>query len=230
VQATRQRFWRRASNAEQETAAEKAANFQRTLKAFSSVHPPRDFTNVCGVMLPCRSNPTSPSKTAFVRTTASITSLHAAALAVDAAVPILLSGSSGSGKSSLAAELAAVTGNTDMLQLFMDDLMDARSLLGAYVCTSTPGEFRWQAGPLAQARLLLPCCSMIVFTVLPCVCVPVREGELTRRAQQASCTVACTAQAMLLHLPALVIRLHLGIIRVLLGHIIEVPFALGITV
>lgn len=175
MQATRQRFWRRDTEAEHQTPTEKATTFQGTLKALSSVTPPHNYTNICGVMLPCRHAPTPPKTTTFVRTAASITSLHAAALAVDASVPILLSGSSGSGKSSLAAELAAATGNTDMLQLFMDDLIDARSLLGAYVCTSTPGEFQWQAGPLA--KVWLPCLVACFLSSLRFCCVRISSGR-----------------------------------------------------
>ena len=31
--------------------------------------------------------------------------------------------------------------------------MDAKSLLGAYVCTATPGEFVWQPGALTRVRI-----------------------------------------------------------------------------
>jgi midasin len=39
-----------------------------------------------------------------------------------------------------------------MVRITLDDQMDAKSLLGAYVCTATPGEFLWQPGPLTQVR------------------------------------------------------------------------------
>lgn len=39
----------------------------------------------------------------------------------------------------------------DILYLHLDDQMDAKSLMGTYVCTSRPGEFAWQPGPLTQA-------------------------------------------------------------------------------
>jgi midasin len=38
-----------------------------------------------------------------------------------------------------------------MISIHLDDQMDSKSLLGAYMCTSKPGEFVWQPGPLAQA-------------------------------------------------------------------------------
>ena len=34
--------------------------------------------------------------------------------------------------------------------MHVDDQMDAKALLGTYVCTAVPGEFAWQPGPLTQ--------------------------------------------------------------------------------
>ena len=57
----------------------------------------------------------------------------------------------GSGKSALVGELAALTGNAaGCIRVHVDDQMDAKSLLGAYICTTVPGEFAWQPGPLTQ--------------------------------------------------------------------------------
>ena len=41
----------------------------------------------------------------------------------------------------------------DMIRVHVDDQMDAKSLLGAYVTTAVPGEFAWQPGPVAQVRV-----------------------------------------------------------------------------
>ena len=38
-----------------------------------------------------------------------------------------------------------------LVEVHLDDAMDIKSLLGTYVCTDVPGEFRWQPGALAQA-------------------------------------------------------------------------------
>jgi midasin (ATPase involved in ribosome maturation) len=38
-----------------------------------------------------------------------------------------------------------------MVKLHVGDQADAKVLLGTYVCTDVPGEFRWQAGALTQA-------------------------------------------------------------------------------
>lgn len=56
----------------------------------------------------------------------------------------------GCGKTALTAELARLTGNLDLVRVHVDDQMDSKSLLGAYVCTSNPEEFVWQPGPLTQ--------------------------------------------------------------------------------
>ena len=38
----------------------------------------------------------------------------------------------------------------DYITVHIDDQMDAKSMLGAYVCTAVPGEFVWRPGPLMQ--------------------------------------------------------------------------------
>ncbi len=67
---------------------------------------------------------------------------------------MLLSGPPGAGKSALVSHLAAATGNlAGLLRLHLDDQADAKTLVGAYVCTAVPGEFAWQPGVLAQVRV-----------------------------------------------------------------------------
>lgn len=73
----------------------------------------------------------------------------------------------GSGKSALVEHLAAVTGNSNHVHVHVDDQMDAKSMLGAYVCTAVPGEFSWQPGPLTQVLFCLYC------LVVPDRCHPV---------------------------------------------------------
>ena len=49
--------------------------------------------------------------------------------------------------------LAAATGNArDLVRMQLDDQVDAKSLLGAYICTAVPGEFAWQPGLLTQVQ------------------------------------------------------------------------------
>ncbi|KAK8465039.1 hypothetical protein PHAVU_010G134100 [Phaseolus vulgaris] len=71
-------------------------------------------------------------------------------LAVSQKWPVLLYGPTGSGKSALIAKLAQDSGN-QVLSIQMDDQIDGRTLVGTYVCTDRPGEFRWQPGSLTQA-------------------------------------------------------------------------------
>ena len=59
----------------------------------------------------------------------------------------------GSGKTAIVTELARLTGNADLLSVHVDDQMDAKSVVGAYVTTAVPGEFAWAAGPLTQVSL-----------------------------------------------------------------------------
>ncbi|GAB2222234.1 hypothetical protein Drorol1_Dr00013440 [Drosera rotundifolia] len=86
----------------------------------------------------------------FVVTSAIKGSAERVALAVNQKWPVLLYGPAGSGKTALIDKLAVDSGNR-VLSLHMDEQIDGRTLLGSYVCTEQPGEFRWQPGSLTQA-------------------------------------------------------------------------------
>lgn len=92
--------------------------------------------------------------------------MRAVALAICKGDPILLEGVTGaslthrimilshllgSGKTALINQLARRTGNTDLVRIHLGDQTDAKLLLGTYVCTEIPGEFRWVPGVLTQA-------------------------------------------------------------------------------
>ncbi|XP_026437070.1 midasin-like [Papaver somniferum] len=73
-------------------------------------------------------------------------------LAVSRRWPILLYGPVSAGKTALINELAEQSGN-QVLSIHMDEQMDGKTLIGSYICTEQPGEFRWQPGSLTQALL-----------------------------------------------------------------------------
>ncbi|XP_040370504.1 midasin isoform X3 [Rosa chinensis] len=86
----------------------------------------------------------------FVLTSAVKKSYEMMLLAVSQRWPVLLYGPTGSGKSALISKLSQDSGN-HVLSIHMDDQIDGRTLIGSYVCTEKPGEFRWQQGSLTQA-------------------------------------------------------------------------------
>ncbi len=65
---------------------------------------------------------------------------------------ILIEGPTGSGKTALVRALAERTKRSkDILVLHLAQQTDPKMLLGSYLCTEIPGEFKFQPGPLAQA-------------------------------------------------------------------------------
>ncbi|XP_022715201.1 midasin isoform X4 [Durio zibethinus] len=88
----------------------------------------------------------------FVMTSRLKQSFEMVLLAVSQKWPVLLYGPAGAGKSALISKMARDSGN-HVLSIYMDDQIDGKTLVGSYVCTEQPGEFRWQPGPLTQAVL-----------------------------------------------------------------------------
>ncbi|XP_040935632.1 midasin isoform X2 [Gossypium hirsutum] len=88
----------------------------------------------------------------FVTTSRSKRSFEMVLLAVSQKWPVLLYGPAGAGKSALISKMASDSGN-HVLSIHMDDQIDGKTLVGSYVCTEQPGEFRWQPGSLTQAVL-----------------------------------------------------------------------------
>lgn len=114
---------------------------------------------ICGIELPVRKDATStvslsPSLgNSLVLTSTVKNNLKAVVLALSQREPVLLEGPVGVGKTSLIQELGRFTGNSDAIFIHLDDQMDSKTLLGTYVCTEIPGDFRWQPGALTQAVL-----------------------------------------------------------------------------
>ncbi|XP_057535568.1 midasin isoform X3 [Amaranthus tricolor] len=86
----------------------------------------------------------------FLLTSSLKSSFERVILSVNQKWPVLLYGPPGSGKTALINNLAQEIGN-QVLSIHMDEQIDGRTLVGSYVCTEQPGEFRWQPGPLTQA-------------------------------------------------------------------------------
>ena len=106
---------------------------------------------VGGVLLPrIGSPPSSPS--AMIRTPTTLSNAKLLAEALKSERPILITASSGSGKSSLIIDAARELGvDKSMLVLHLNEQTDAKSLIGMYVTGTVPGSFRWQPGVLSTA-------------------------------------------------------------------------------
>jgi midasin len=88
----------------------------------------------------------------FVPTSACQRSLRAVAMAMATGKPVILEGPSGVGKTALVDELARRCGQFEtMIRIHLDEQLDSKVLLGSYICTEEPGQFKWQPGALAQA-------------------------------------------------------------------------------
>ncbi|XP_074294838.1 midasin-like [Silene latifolia] len=86
----------------------------------------------------------------FLMTTSMKSSFERVIMAVNQRWPVLLYGPPGCGKTALLNKLAEESGS-QVLSIHMDEHIDGKTLVGSYVCTEQPGEFRWQPGPLTQA-------------------------------------------------------------------------------
>ncbi|KAF3328833.1 midasin [Carex littledalei] len=84
----------------------------------------------------------------FILTTSMKRTFEVSLMAVTQKWPVLLYGPVGSGKTALINKLAS---ENRVLFIHMDDQMDSRTLVGSYVCTEQPGEFKWNPGSLTQA-------------------------------------------------------------------------------
>ena len=101
----------------------------------------------------------------WVATPTAMSNMAALSLAMGTGRPLLLTGPAGAGKTTLVRALAAKSGRSamvqskeglspnplGMLELHLDDSMDSKTLLGSYVATDVPGEFRWAPGAITQA-------------------------------------------------------------------------------
>eukprot|EP01132_Coremiostelium_polycephalum_P002326 gene2326-2870_t len=78
--------------------------------------------------------------------------LNSLAIAVGLGKPILMEGVTGSGKTTMVEEISRITGNNgNLIKIHLGDQTDSKVLLGTYIASDTPGEFKWQSGALTQA-------------------------------------------------------------------------------
>lgn len=88
----------------------------------------------------------------FITTNNYLKSLNHVAQGMTLDIPILLQGPPGCGKHSLFEEISRLYGVSDnVFRINLDQSTDSKTLLGTYVCSSKPGEFRWQDGILTLA-------------------------------------------------------------------------------
>ncbi|CAA3030250.1 Midasin [Olea europaea subsp. europaea] len=86
----------------------------------------------------------------FILTSAVKKSFEMVTIAVSQRWPVLLYGPAGAGKTALICKLAGDLGRR-VLYIHMDEQIDGKTLVGSYVSTEQPGEFRWQPGSLTRA-------------------------------------------------------------------------------
>ena len=112
---------------------------------------PASLADIFGIELPSQKTKSDDCHKRFILTDSVQQNLQACAFALAEGRPLLLEGPPGAGKSMLIGHLASSTANESVVTLHLDDKLDSKSLLGSYVCGTTPGEFCWQDGPLTQA-------------------------------------------------------------------------------
>ena len=144
------------------------------------------YVEVCGYIIPCKPKSTSVTATysPFIVTATAERNLSHFCLHMQSKKPILLQGDSGCGKTRLFQYLAQLTHNDDFIQLFLDDQMDSKALIGNYVCTDKPGEFVFQPGTLTQAItagkwVIIEDVDKIPFDIVSCLLPIIEKGELS---------------------------------------------------
>ena len=110
-------------------------------------------TTACigGVMVP-RLDEANPPHSTLVMTGTVVRNLRVFADGLNDSRPLLISGSSGAGKTSLIRHVAQELGkSSSMLTLHLNEQTDAKLLIGMYTNAKTPGSFSWRPGVLTKA-------------------------------------------------------------------------------
>ncbi len=94
--------------------------------------------------------PAEPSWLVATKTTSQ--NLRLLANSINEMKPLLVTGFSGAGKTSVIRDLARELGKTSsMVTLHLNEQTDAKMLIGMYTSDKTPGSFNWQPGVLTTA-------------------------------------------------------------------------------
>ena len=110
-------------------------------------------TTACigGILVP-RRDAMSPPKSTLVMTESAINNLHAVGNGLNDSRALLITGSSGAGKTSLIRSVARELGKfSSMVTLHLNEQTDAKLLIGMYTNGKTPGSFSWRPGVLTKA-------------------------------------------------------------------------------
>ena len=143
------------------------------------------YVEICGYIVRCRDGERSASPPhPFVLTEVSRSNLQHLCLQMQHSAPILLQGVAGCGKTRLFQELAHQTNNDDYVQLYLDDQMDSKTLIGNYVCTDVPGEFVFQPGTLTQCIttgrwIIIEDIDKVPFDIVSTLLPIIEKGELS---------------------------------------------------
>ena len=104
-----------------------------------------------GILVPCMKRKSLDPSRLIVTPTVN-RNLAGFAVALNTDKHLLVTGISGSGKSSLVKDVARTLGKlSSMITLHLNEQTDAKLLLGVYATGSSPGSFGWQPGVLTTA-------------------------------------------------------------------------------
>lgn len=106
---------------------------------------------LAGVLVP-RFEETSPPPSSLVMTETVTKNVCALAEGLNDSRPLLITGSSGAGKTSLVRSVARELGkSSSMVTLHLNEQTDVKLLIGMYTNAKTPGSFSWRPGVLTNA-------------------------------------------------------------------------------
>jgi len=106
---------------------------------------------IAGILIP-RLNGKDPRLSSLVMTETTRSNVHSLAEAVNSSKPILVTGCSGTGKTSIIRCVARELGkSSSMVTLHLNGQTDAKLLVGMYTSAKTPGSFSWSPGVLTTA-------------------------------------------------------------------------------